>query len=76
MTAFGTAYLTPTRTHVAGVSEGGLVATLLAERAPETFSSAMAACGPIGNFRLQINYLGDFRVLFDYFFPGCCPAHP
>ena len=34
------------------------------------FSSALAACGPIGSFRQQINYLGDFRALFDYFFPG------
>jgi pimeloyl-ACP methyl ester carboxylesterase len=63
-----------TRVHVAGVSEGGLVATLLAERSPDTFSSAMAACAPIGNFRLQLNYIGDFRVLFDYFFPGIIPG--
>ena len=65
---------TTDRTHVAGVSEGGLVATLLAERSPELFSSALAACGPIGSFRQQINYLGDFRVLFDYYFPGVLPG--
>jgi pimeloyl-ACP methyl ester carboxylesterase len=59
----------PSRTHVTGVSEGGLVATLLAERRPELFRSALAACGPIGSFRQQINYVGDFRVLFDYYFP-------
>jgi len=74
--AFSVSHPTPTRTHVAGVSEGGLVATLLAERAPETFSSALAACGPIGSFRLQLQYLGDFRVLFDYFFPGVIPGSP
>src|SRR5687767_1242944 len=44
----------PVRTHVAGVSEGGLVAALLAERWPELFASAVAACGPIGSFRAQI----------------------
>lgn len=74
--AFGEAYPAPTRTHLAGVSEGGLVTTLLAERSPELFSSALAACGPIGSFRLQLNYLGDFRVLFDYFFPGLIPGSP
>ena len=57
-------------THLVGVSEGGLVATLLAERWPELFRSAVAACAPIGSFRAQIDSVGDFRVLFDYFFPN------
>jgi pimeloyl-ACP methyl ester carboxylesterase len=60
----------PRRTFMTGVSEGGLVAALLAERSPELFTGAFAACGPIGNFRSQIDYFGHFRVLFDYFFPG------
>jgi len=63
-------------THVVGVSEGGLVATLLAERFPELFRSAFAACAPIGSFRAQIDSVGDFRVLFDYFFPGVIPGSP
>jgi pimeloyl-ACP methyl ester carboxylesterase len=66
----------PRRTHVAGVSEGGLVATLLAERSPELVDSAVAACAPIGSFRAQIDTVGDFRVLFDYFFPGVIPGPP
>jgi hypothetical protein len=56
--AFSATYSTPLRTYVAGVSEGGLIATLLAEQSPNTFSSALAACGPIGSFRAQINYIG------------------
>ena len=60
----------PAHTYMAGASEGGLVATLLAERSPELFTGAYALCGPIGSFREQVNYVGDFRVLFDYFFPG------
>jgi pimeloyl-ACP methyl ester carboxylesterase len=63
------AFPSPVPTHVVGVSEGGLVATLLAERWPELFRSAVAACAPIGSFRAQIDSIGDFRVLFDYFFP-------
>ena len=50
------------------------MATLLAERFAELFSSALAACAPIGSFRQQVNYLGDFRVLFDYYFPGVLPG--
>jgi len=59
----------PSRTFIVGVSEGGLVAALSAERHPELFDGALAACGPVGDFTGQIDYLGDFRVLFDYFFP-------
>jgi pimeloyl-ACP methyl ester carboxylesterase len=63
------------RTYVVGLSEGGLVATLLAERSPElNLAGALAMCGPIGGFRAQVNYVGDFRVLFDYYFPGLIPG--
>jgi pimeloyl-ACP methyl ester carboxylesterase len=64
----------PVRTIVAGASEGGLVAALLLEQSPELFSSGLAACGPVGSFRGQVNYVGDFRVLFDYFFPDTIPG--
>jgi len=56
--------------YLTGASEGGLVTTLAVEQAPEVFSGGLATCGPVGDFRRQIDYLGDFRVLFDYFFPG------
>lgn len=74
--AFSRTHPAPTRTHIVGLSEGGLIATLLAERSPALFSSALAACAPIGSFRLQLNSIGDFRVLFDYFFPGVIPGSP
>jgi pimeloyl-ACP methyl ester carboxylesterase len=50
-----------------GASEGGLITTLAVERYPEYFSGGLATCGPIGSFTGQVNYWGDFRVLFDYF---------
>jgi len=62
------------RTFMTGGSEGGLVAALLLEQSPEMFSSGLAACGPVGTFRGQVNYVGDFRVLFDYFFPDVIPG--
>lgn len=67
---------TPPHTYMTGVSEGGLVTALLVEQSPQLFSGGLAACGPIGNFRKQINYFGDFRVLFDYFFPAVLPPSP
>ena len=66
----------PTRSFIVGVSEGGLVAALAAERHADLFDGALAACGPVGDFAGQIDYLGDFRVLFDYFFPGVIPGGP
>lgn len=64
----------PQKVYVIGPSEGGLVTALSIEQHPETYNGGVATCGPIGNFREQINYLGDFRVLFDYFFPGVIPG--
>ncbi len=54
---------------VAGASEGAVVATKALEADP-TYDGGVAVCGAIGSFREQINYFGDVRVLFDYFFPG------
>lgn len=72
--AFTASFGPPDRTVMTGASEGGLVAMLLAEQSPELFDGALAVCGPIGNFRYQLQYLADFRVLFDYFFPGVLPG--
>ncbi len=54
---------------ITGASEGGLIATKLAEQNP-LYSGGIAVCGPLGDFQKQVNYFGDVRVLFDYFFPG------
>jgi pimeloyl-ACP methyl ester carboxylesterase len=62
------------RVVLVGVSEGGLITTLATEQYPTVFNGGLAACGPIGDFRGQISYVGDFRVVFDYFFPGLIPG--
>ncbi|HEU4326184.1 MAG TPA: DUF6351 family protein [Roseiflexaceae bacterium] len=64
----------PRHTYLTGVSEGGIITALLAEQSPELFDGGLSGCGPIGNFRQQLNYYGDMRVLFDYFFPGVLPG--
>ncbi len=65
----------PRRVYLIGASEGGLVTTLSAEQLPTVYNSAGAACGPIGSFQGQLNYFGDFRVIFDYFFPRLIPGN-
>ena len=67
--------LKPKRVYLLGASEGGLVTALSAEQLPNVYDSAGAACGPIGSFQSQLNYFGDFRVIFDYFFPGVIPGN-
>jgi hypothetical protein len=74
VTAFTVRVAPPQRTFMTGGSEGGLVAALLLEQSPDLFSAGLAACGPVGSFRGQVNYVGDFRVLFDYFFPNVIPG--
>jgi hypothetical protein len=59
---------------VAGASEGAVVAAKSVEGDP-AYDGGVAVCGSIGSFREQINYFGDVRVLFDYFFPGILTTH-
>jgi hypothetical protein len=73
-TYFKSHYGTPNRILLTGVSEGGLVVAKAIESSPGDFSGGLAACGPVGDFRYQINYFMDVRVIFDYFFPGVIPG--
>jgi pimeloyl-ACP methyl ester carboxylesterase len=67
---FTTTWGTPNHLYLVGVSEGGLITALSVEEHPEVYDGGLAMCGPYGDFRGQINHFGDFRVVFDYFFPG------
>lgn len=66
----------PTKVYLTGASEGGLITALLAEQHPEAFSGALAVCGPVGDFAYQMEYLGDARAAFQYFFPELIPGDP
>lgn len=46
------------------------------EKHPEIFSGGLAACGPIGDYQQQVDYIGDFRVVFDYLFGPENPRWP
>ncbi len=61
-----------------GASEGGLVTALAVElhgmltaagaTVMPPFTAGVSTCGPVGNFVQQVNYWGDFRVAYDYYF--------
>jgi pimeloyl-ACP methyl ester carboxylesterase len=64
------------KVYLTGASEGGLITALGTERHPDVFAAGLATCGPIGSFQGQVGYFGDFRVVFDYFYPGLLPGDP
>ncbi len=66
----------PDKVYLIGGSEGGLITALAVEQQPDVFDGGLAMCGPYGDFGRQINYFGDFRVVFDYLFPGLMPGNP
>ena len=70
----------PRHSYLIGFSQGGIITTLAIEQFPETaggyFDGGLAACGPLGDFRMQFDYKSHFRVLFDYFFGDELPDWP
>jgi pimeloyl-ACP methyl ester carboxylesterase len=66
----------PEKVYLIGASEGGIITALSIEQHPDVYAGGLAACGPVGDFPLQINYFGDGRATFQYFFPGLIPGDP
>ncbi len=66
----------PQRVLMIGISEGGLITALSVEQYPEVYDGGLAICGPVGGLPVQTAYFGDFRVIFDYFFPSVMPGSP
>jgi hypothetical protein len=60
--------LLPPTTLLIGASEGGIITVQQIETYPGIYRGGLAMCGPIGGMPAQIQYLGDFRVIFDQFF--------
>ncbi|MEM9388742.1 MAG: alpha/beta hydrolase [Pseudomonadota bacterium] len=66
----------PERVYLVGASEGGIITTLLTEGSPEVIDGGVAACGPIGDFNLQLEYFGNARLVFEVLWPGLLPGGP
>jgi pimeloyl-ACP methyl ester carboxylesterase len=71
---FASRFGMPNRTYLAGHSEGAIIALMLAEKNPKLFDGALPMCGLVGGGPLQVEYLLNLRVLFDYFYPGVIPG--
>jgi len=71
-------YARPSKSWLVGGSEGALIATLVTERQAQSLDpfvdGTLAACGPVGDFRYQLEHVVDFRVVFDALFPGVIPG--
>jgi pimeloyl-ACP methyl ester carboxylesterase len=65
----------PEHNYLAGYSLGALVALDLAERFPGQYDGALAMCGMVGGTPLELQYVGDVRALFDYYYPGVLPGN-
>jgi pimeloyl-ACP methyl ester carboxylesterase len=65
----------PENVYLVGASEGGIITALLIEQHPDIFKGGYALCGPVGDFPYQINFFGDARVTFEYFFPRVVPGY-
>jgi pimeloyl-ACP methyl ester carboxylesterase len=64
----------PTHVYLVGRSLGGLISVMLAERFPGQYDGALAVGGLLGGGSLELRYIVDARILFDYFFPGVIPG--
>ena len=60
----------PRRVLLYGKSLGALVITKLVEQFPGEYNGALATCGLLGGGAVEVKYMADQRILFDYFFPG------
>ena len=58
------------RAYIAGGSQGGSITELAIERYPEQFAGALAACGVVGGWEPELNYVTHLRALYNYFAAG------
>ena len=64
----------PRRSYLVGHSLGAQVVQALAETYPDQYDGTLAMCGVLGGTRLQTDYIGHVRTLFDFFYPGVLPG--
>lgn len=71
---FASEFGKPGRSYLAGTSLGGLMVENIAEQHGSQYDGTLAMCAPLGGSISEINYLGDVRVLFDWFYKGVLPG--
>lgn len=64
----------PTYNWLAGHSLGAQISQAMAEQYGSQYDGALLMCGVLGGSRAHFQWLGDIRVLFDFFYPGVLPG--
>lgn len=65
----------PRRSFLVGHSLGAQVSQALAESHPDQYNGVLAMCGVLGGTKLETDYIGNVRTLFDFFYPGVLPGN-
>ena len=65
----------PKRSFLLGFSLGGLITLDLAESYPKQYDGMLTMCGMVGGSPLELQYVGDVRTLFDFYYPGVLPGN-
>jgi len=73
---FNSKVVHPRRIFLIGHSMGALAIVKLAEEHPGQYDGALPMCGPLGGALPELQYAGDARVTFDFYFPGVLPGTP
>jgi pimeloyl-ACP methyl ester carboxylesterase len=63
------------RNYAVGYSLGALVALELGERFPSQYDGVLTMCGMVGGSPSELQYIGDVRALFDFYYPGVMPGN-
>ena len=64
----------PKRSFLVALSLGTPAALQLIEQFPEQYDGALLACGMLAGTPRELQFVGDVRALFDYFYPGVLPG--
>jgi pimeloyl-ACP methyl ester carboxylesterase len=65
----------PARVYLVGHSLGGAAVQMLAEQYATQYHGVLSVCGLLGGAPSELQYIGNARVLFDYYFPGVLPGN-
>lgn len=65
----------PKRAFLVGHSLGGQVVQSLAETYGKQYDGALSLCGLVGGTKMEVQYIGQLRTAFDFFYPGVLPGN-
>jgi hypothetical protein len=64
----------PNRSFLVALSLGTAAGLQLIEQFPKQYDGALLACGMLAGTPRELQFVGDVRALFDYYYPGVLPG--